>query len=64
MAYPLLTATTRTSAVTVIVPPVEAPVTASRAWSSLPTFQRTGSVYIWQTPLPPQTGQIWPRRGG
>lgn len=64
MAYPLLTGTTRTASAVRVDLPAEAVVLASgsRTQEGFPTYQRTAAgVTVWQLPLPPQTGQIWPR---
>lgn len=65
MAYPLETGTTRTATATVINLPLQLGLTSpTRTWgaSTFAVYSRTtAGATIWRMPLPPQTGQMWPR---
>lgn len=48
MGYPLLTGTTATSSVKVAVVEPNARATGPRAWTPLPTYERSSSIYLWE----------------
>jgi len=63
MAYPLETGTTRTATATVVNVPADVTPTATRTWgtTTMAVYGRTSPTYLWRMPMPPATGQTWPR---